>query len=94
LQEASERLFSYFQFARLHCKSIDSTNVIESTSAAVKLRIDAAWRISPLRFCSVLRLQALKQSTAAMEKIHGYKLVAQTIEQLQTTRNSKLRIAA
>ena len=44
--EAGDHLFTYFDFPKSRCCSIKSTNVIESMFTAVKLRTDAARRIS------------------------------------------------
>lgn len=93
-EEASEMLFSYFQFPRQHWKSIKSTNVIESTFSAVKLRTDAARRIPRRDSALYLVFQLLISQQARWKKLHGYKLVAQTIELLQSSKHSKLRIAA
>ena len=94
LKEAGEMLFSYFVFPRQHWKSIKSTNVIESIFAAVKLRTDAARRIPRRDSALYLVFKLLSTQQLRWKKIHGYKLVAQTIEHLQSTKNSRLRIAA
>ena len=94
LKEADEMLFSYFLFPRQHWKSIKSTNVIESIFAAVKLRTDAARRIPRRDSALYLVFKLLSSQQLRWKKIHGYKLVAQTIESLQSTKNPRLRIAA
>ena len=94
LKEAGEMLFSYFLFPRQHWKSIKSTNVIESIFAAVKLRTDAARRIPRRDSALYLVFKLLANQQLRWKKIHGYKLVAQTIEYIQSTKHAKLRIAA
>lgn len=94
LEEAREMLFSYFLFPPQHWKSIKSTNVIESMFAAVKLRTDAAKRIPRRDSALYLVFKLLSAQQGRWKKIHGYKLVAQTIEDLQATRKPKLRVAA
>jgi len=94
LKEAGEMLLSYFLFPRQHWKSIKSTNVIESIFAAVKLRTDAARRIPRRDSALYLVFKLLANQQLRWKKIHGYKLVAQTIEYIQSTKHAKLRIAA
>jgi len=94
LKEAREMLFSYFLFPRQHWKSIKSTNVIESIFAAVKLRTDAARRIPRRDSALYLVFKLLANQQLRWKKIHGYKLVAQTIEYIQSSKHAKLRIAA
>ena len=94
LEEAQEMLFGYFLFPPQHWKSIKSTNVIESMFSAVKLRTDAARRIPRRDSALYLVFKLLTSQQHRWKKIHGHKLVAQTIEQLQSTKNAKLRIAA
>jgi putative transposase len=94
LQESLDVLFSYFHFPRQHWKSIKSTNVIESLFSAVKLRTDAARRIPKRESALFLVFKLLLNQQQRLKKIHGYKLVSQTIELAQSTKNPKLRIAA
>jgi putative transposase len=93
LMEAGELLFTYFLFPKKHWKSIKSTNVIESMFATVKLRTDAARRIKTRESGLYLVFKLLTNHQLRMKKIHGHKLVAETIEMLTSTR-SKRRIAA
>jgi putative transposase len=94
LQESLDVLFSYFHFPRQHWKSIKSTNVIESLFSAVKLRTDAARRIPKRESALFLVFKLLLNQQQRLKKIHGFKLVPQTIEHAQSTKNPKLRIAA
>jgi transposase-like protein len=94
LQESLDVLFSYFHFPRQHWKSIKSTNVIESLFSAVKLRTDAARRIPKRESALYLVFKLLLNQQQRLKKIHGYKLVPQTMELSQSTKNPKLRIAA
>lgn len=94
LDEAGELLLSYFVFPRRHWKSIKSTNVIESLFSAVKLRTDAARRIPRRESALYLVYRLLVNQQQRLHRIHGYQLVAQTIEQLQSKRNTQLRVAA
>ena len=95
LNEAGELLFTYFLFPKQHWKSIKTTNVIESLFAAVKLRTDAARRIPKRESALYLVFKLLTSQQQRLRKIHGYRLVAQTIDHLQSTRKtSKPRMAA
>lgn len=94
LNESIDVLFSYFHFPRQHWKTIKSTNVIESLFSAVKLRTDAARRIPKRESALYLVFKLLLNQQFRLKKIHGYKLVPNTIEYLQSTKNLKLRIAA
>jgi putative transposase len=94
LEESVDVLFSYFHFPRKHWKSIKSTNVIESLFSAVKLRTDAARRIPKRESALYLVFKLLLNQQQRLRKIHGYRLVPQTIESAQQTKNPKLRIAA
>jgi putative transposase len=94
LQESLDVLFNYFHFPRQHWKSIKSTNVIESLFSAVKLRTDAARRIPKRESALFLVFKLLLNQQQRLKKIHGYKLVPQTIELAQLTKIPKLRIAA
>jgi putative transposase len=94
LQESLDVLFSYFHFPRQHWKSIKSTNVIESLFSAVKLRTDAARRIPKRESALFLVFKLLLNQQQRLKKIHGYRLVPQTMEYVQSNKNPKLRIAA
>jgi putative transposase len=93
LMEAGEKLFSYFHFPKHHWRSIKSTNVIESMFATVKLRTDAARRIRKRESGLYLVFKLLTNHQLRMKKLHGCKLVAETIDTLTTAR-SKRRNAA
>lgn len=94
LEDGSAMLFSYFQFPKQHWKSIKSTNVIESMFSTVKLRTNAARRIPRRESALYLVFKLLTTLQARLKKIHGYRLVATTIDQLRTIKRSKLRMAA
>lgn len=94
LQESLDVLFSYFHFPRQHWKSIKSTNVIESLFSSVKLRTDAARRIPKRESALYLVFKLLLNQQHRLKKIHGYRLVSQTIDLAQSIKNPKLRIAA
>ena len=94
LQESVDVLFAYFHFPRQHWKSIKSTNVIESLFSAVKLRTDAARRIPKRESALYLVFKLLLTQQQRLKKIHGYRLVTQTIELARSNKNLKLRIAA
>jgi transposase-like protein len=97
LEEAGERLFSYFEFPRLHWKSIQSTNVIESIFATVKLRTDATRRIRKQESATYLVFKLLVTAERRFNCIRGYRLVPETIDTLKAQVNLKqapVRIAA
>ena len=94
LEDGSAMLFSYFQFPKQHWKSIKSTNVIESMFSTVKLRTNAARRIPRRESALYLVFKLLTTLQTRLKKIHGYKLVATTIDLLRTTNRSKLRMVA
>jgi transposase-like protein len=91
LEDDREMLLTYFQFPKRHWRSIKSTNVIESMFSTVKLRTNAARRIPRRDSALYLVFKLLTALQTRLKKLHGYKLVAQTIDQL---RPSKLRVAA
>jgi len=91
LGDDREMLLTYFQFPKRHWRSIKSTNVIESMFSTVKLRTNAARRIPRRDSALYLVFKLLTTLQARLKKLHGYKLVAHTIDQLKP---SKLRIAA
>jgi putative transposase len=95
LEEAGDRLFSYFAFPRSHWPSIKSTNVIESIFSSVKLRTDAARRIPRRDSATHLVFKLLMVAERNLHRIRGYKLVSQTIELFRNKRFSvKMRSAA
>jgi transposase-like protein len=95
LEEAGERLFSYFAFPKCHWPSIKSTNVIESIFSSVKLRTDAARRIRRRDSATYLVYKLLMVAERNMIRIHGYKLVPRTIDNLNKQRSTlKVRHAA
>lgn len=95
LLEAGEKLFTYFDFPRSHWRSIKSTNVIESIFASVKLRTDAARRIRRRDSATYLVFKLLTTAERRLHRLHGYRLVAQTIDMLKSTSQTrKVRIAA
>jgi putative transposase len=85
LMEAGEKLFTDFLFPKKHWKNIKSTNVIESMFATVKLRTDDARRIKTRESGLYLVFNLLTNHQLRMKKIHGHKLVAETIDILTTT---------
>lgn len=93
LLEAGDRLFTYFDFPRTHWLSIKTTNVIESIFATVKLRTDAARRIRRRDSATFLVFKLLQTAERRWQKLHGYRLVAQTIE-TQKSSARRVRIAA
>ncbi len=80
LQEAGERLFTYFDFPRSHWPSIKSTNVIESIFSSVKLRTDAARRIRRRDSATYLVFKLLIVAEGNLNRIAGFRIVARTIE--------------
>lgn len=94
LEDNREMLLTYFQFPKRHWRSIKSTNVIESMFSTVKLRTNAARRIPRRDSALYLVFKLLTTLQTRLKKLHGYKLVAQTIDQLHPKKNPKLRIAA
>jgi len=94
LEEAADLLFSYFAFPRRHWKSIQSTNVIESLFSAVKLRTDAARRIPKRTSALYLVFKLLTTQEQRLNRIKGYRLVPDVIDQLLNTQRTKLRKAA
>ncbi len=95
LLEPGDRLFTYFDFPRSHWRSIKSTNVIESIFSWVKLRTDAARRIRRRDSATFLVFKLLITAERRWHRLHGYRLVAQTIESFKSKSNArKVRIAA
>ena len=80
LKEAGDRLFTYFVFPKCHWPSIKSTNVIESIFSSVKLRTDAARRIRRRDSATYLVYKLLMVAEGNLNRIHGFKLITQTIE--------------
>jgi len=93
LEDDREMLLTYFQFPKRHWRSIKSTNVIESMFSTVKLRTNAARRIPRRDSALYLVFKLLTTLQTRLKKLHGYKLVALTIDQLKL-KPSKLRLAA
>jgi putative transposase len=91
LNEASNMLFTYFQFPEQHWPSIKSTNVIESMFSAVKLRTNDARRIPKRKSVLYLVFKLVTDQQTRLRKINSCRLAPQTIELL---RYSKKRIAA
>lgn len=94
LQEAGEQLFTYFDFPRRHWISLKSTNVIESMFNAVKLRTDAARRIPNRKSALYLVFKLLIEQEKHLHKIHGYKLVPETIDAMKRSQRTLVRKAA
>lgn len=94
LEDQHEMLLSYFQFPKKHWRSIKSTNVIESMFSTVKLRTNAARRIPRRDSALYLVFKLLTTLQTRLKKLHGYKLVAQVIDQLHPKKHSKLRLVA
>jgi putative transposase len=95
LEEAGDRLFSYFTFPHLHWRSIKSTNVIESLFSTVKLRTDAARRIRKQESATYLVFKLLITAERRLNRIRGYKLVPETIDTFKDQMtHALLRIAA
>ncbi len=94
LEEDRAMLLTYFQFPKQHWRSIKSTNVIESMFSTVKLRTNATRRIPRRDSALYLVFKLLTTLQTRLKKIHGYKLVAQTIDELRKSKHAKVRIAA
>lgn len=94
LEEDQNILLTYFAFPSKHWKSIKSTNVIESMFSTVKLRTNAARRIPRRESALYLVFKLLTSLQVRLKKLHGCKLVAQTIDQMRFKKHSKLRLAA
>jgi transposase-like protein len=94
LHEAGDHLFTYFDFPKSHWRSIKSTNVIESMFNAVKLRTDAARRIPSRKSALFLVFKLLTTQEKRLHKIHGYRLVPETIDQRKQYQRTLLRKAA
>lgn len=82
LEEAEDRLLSYFSFPKGHWKSIKTTNPIESTFATVKLRTNAARRIKTRQSAVYLIFKVLTESQKRWRRINNWKLVKVEIEKL------------
>jgi len=91
LEKAGDHLFTFFDFPKRHWRSIKSTNVIESMFNAVKLRTDAARRIHNRHSALFLVFKLLTTQEKRLHKIHGYRLVPETIETLKRAQRSLLR---
>ena len=95
LEECGDRLFTYFEFPKCHWPSIKSTNVIESIFSSVKLRTDAARRIRRRDSATYLVYKLLMVAERNLYRIHGHRLVPQTIDNLNKQRFTlKIRHAA
>lgn len=94
LEEDQNILLTYFAFPSKHWKSIKSTNVIESMFSTVKLRTNAARRIPRRESALYLVFKLLTSLQVRLKKLHGCKLVAQTIDHMRFKKHSKLRLAA
>ncbi|MDI6809808.1 MAG: IS256 family transposase [Candidatus Eisenbacteria bacterium] len=94
LNEAGDQLFTYFDFPKSHWRSIKSTNVVESMFNAVKLRTDAARRIPSRKSALFLVFKLLTTQEQRLHKIHGYKLVPETIDTIKHAQRTLLRKAA
>jgi putative transposase len=94
LNDAGDHLFTFFDFPKRHWRSIKSTNVIESMFNAVKLRTDAARRIHNRHSALFLVFKLLITQEKHLNKIHGYRLVPETIDVLMKTQRNLLRRAA
>jgi putative transposase len=90
-KEASNLLFTYFQFPAQQWPSSKSTNVIESMCSAVKPRTNVARRIPKRESALDLASKLLTDHQSQMRMINSCRLVPQTINSLK---NSKKRIAA
>ena len=94
LKEAGDRLFTYFVFPKCHWPSIKSTNVIESIFSSVKLRTDAARRIRRRDSATYLVYKLLMVAEGNLNRIHGFKLIARTIEYFKKQLILKVRRTA
>jgi len=90
LEEAEDRLLSYFSFPKSHWKSIKSTNPIESCFATVKLRTNAARRIKTRASAVYLIFKVLTESQKHWRKINGHRLVKSELLKI----NNKNYVAA
>lgn len=91
LKEASNLLFTYFQFPEQHWPTGKSTNLIESMFSTVKLSTNVARRIPERESALYLVFKLLTDQLPRPRKINCSRLVPQTIDALK---NSKKRIAA
>jgi transposase-like protein len=95
IEEAGDRLFTYFDFPRSHWPSIKSTNVIESIFSSVKLRTDAARRIRRRDSATYLVYKLLMVAERNLNRIRGFRVVAQIIDNLSNQHPTlKVRKAA
>lgn len=94
LEDDQNILLTYFLFPGKHWKSIKSTNVIESMFSTVKLRTNAARRIPRRESALYLVFKLLTMLQTRLKKLHGCKLVAQTIDHMRFKKHAKLRLAA
>lgn len=94
LEDDREMLLTYFQSPKKQWRNITFTNVIESMFSTVTLRTNAARGIPRRDSALLLWFKLLTILQTRWKKLHGYKLVAQTIDQLHPKKNSKLRVAA
>ncbi len=82
LEEAEDRLLSYFSFPKGHWKSIKTTNPIESIFATVKLRTNAERRIKTRQSAVYLIFKVLTESQKRWRRINNWKLVKVELEKL------------
>ncbi len=75
LEEAEDRLLSYFSFPKGHWKSIKTTNPIESIFATVKLRTNAARRIKTRQSAVYLIFKVLTESQRRWRRINNWNLM-------------------
>jgi transposase-like protein len=95
IEEAGDRLFTYFDFPRSHWPSIKSTNVIESIFSSVKLRTDATRRIRRRDSATYLVYKLLMVAERNLNRIRGFRVVAQLIDTLSNQHPTrKVRKAA
>ncbi|NUO80601.1 transposase [candidate division KSB1 bacterium] len=83
LEEAGDLLFTYFDFPKEHWKSIKTTNPLESMFSSVRLRTDAPRRIPVPASGAHLVFKVLTYVETRLHRIHGYKLVVETIDRMQ-----------
>jgi len=91
LEEAEDKLLTYYKFPKWHWKSIKTTNPIESCFATVKLRTNAARRIRTRESAVYLIFKIMTESQKRWRKINKYRLVSTTIEVLKNQKNIKVK---
>jgi putative transposase len=90
LEEAGDKLLTYFKYPKAHWKSIKTTNPIESCFSIVKLRTNAARRIRTRESAVYLIFKILTESQKHWRKINNHKIVKNVLDNLSGKNKNKV----